>query len=139
MWRVWGGVIAVLGLAALGGGMLFFGAVMAPLVFLHLPADVAGPFIRTMFPWYYEYCLGAAGVTALGFLLRKDWLSAVIPVAVMGATYWLWQYQLAALDALRAAHDTAGFARGHQLSVWVNGAELFGTALLLVRVGAWLK
>ena len=139
MIRVWGGVIAVLGLAALGGGMLFFGAVMAPLVFLHLPLDVAGPFIRTSFPWYYGYCIGSAVVVAVGFLLRREWLSVLVPVAVIGVTGWLWQDQLPALDAMRAANDTAGFAKGHQLSVWLNGGELLAAIMLLVRVGAWLK
>ena len=37
-----GNILVALGLAALVGGMLFFGAVMAPLVFTKLPADVAG-------------------------------------------------------------------------------------------------
>lgn len=139
MIRVWGGVIAVLGLAALGGGMLFFGAVMAPLVFLHLPLDVAGPFIRTAFPWYYEFCAGSAAVVALGFLLRREWLTVVVPVAIAGVSWWLWQDQLPALDALRAANDTAGFAKGHQLAMWLNEGELAAAAMLLVRVGAWLK
>jgi hypothetical protein len=137
--RVWGGVFAVLGLAALGGGMLFFGAVMAPMVFLHLPADVAGPFIRTAFPWYYGYCLGSAAVAALGFLLRREWLSVLGALAVAGVMGWLWQVQLPALDALRAAHDTAGFDQGHRLAVWLNGAALLVVTTLLVRVGAWLK
>ena len=139
MIRVWGGVVAVLGLAALGGGMLFFGAVMAPLVFLHLPLAVAGPFIRTAFPWYYGYCAGSAGVVAVGFLLRKEWLTVLVPLAIIGVSWWLWQDQLPVLDALRAAGDTAGFARGHQLAVSLNGAEMAAAAMLLVRVGAWLK
>jgi hypothetical protein len=136
--RVWGGVIAVLGLGPLSGGMLFFGLV-AYLVFTSLPLDVAGPFIRTIFPWYYGYCLSAAGVAAFGFLLRREWLSVLAGLAIAAVFGWLWQYQLPALDALRAAHDTAGFAKGHQLSVWLNGAALAVAAMLLVRVGAWLK
>jgi len=137
--RVWGGVVAVLGLAALAGGMLFFGTVMAPLVFLHLPLDVAGPFIRTAFPWYYGFCIGSAVVVAVGFLLRREWRPVVVPVAIIAITAWLWQDQLPALDAMRAANDTAGFAKGHQLAVWLNGGELLAAAMLLVRVGARLK
>ncbi len=132
-------MIAVLGLAALGGGMLFFGAVMAPLVFTHLPPDVAGPFIRNVFPWYYGYCAGSAVVVVLGFSMRREWLSMLLAAAIIGVTGWLWQDQLPALDAMRAANDTAGFAKGHQLAVWLNGGELAATAMLLVRVGAWLK
>ena len=139
MRRGWGSVFATLGLAALGGGMLFFAAIMAPLVFLHLPVGVAGPFIRTAFPWYYGYCIASAIIVVLGFLMRKEWFTLLVPLAVIGITWWLWQVQLPVLDAMRAADDTAGFARGHQLAVWLNGAELFGATVLLVRVGAWLK
>jgi hypothetical protein len=137
--RVWGGVFAVLGLAALGGGMLFFGAVMAPLVFLHLPPDVAGPFIRTAFPWYYGYCIGSAAVVAVGFMLRREWLSVLLALAIIGVTGWLWQDLLPSLDVMRTAHDAAGFARGHRLAVGVNAAVLLAVTTLLMRVGAWLK
>ena len=119
--------------------MLFFGAVMAPLVFSRLPLSVAGPFIRAAFPWYYLYCIGSAALVAIGFLLRREWLSVLVAVAVIGVTSWLWKDQLPALDALRAAHDNAGFARGHRLAVWLNGAELVAAATLLVRMGAWVK
>lgn len=48
------------------GAMLFFGAVVAPLVFTRLPEETAGPFIRQVFPVYYAV-LGA--VTGLAGLL----------------------------------------------------------------------
>jgi hypothetical protein len=134
--RVWGGILAVLGLSALVGGMLFFGVVMAPLVFLHLPLPVAGPFIRAAFPWYYGYSIGSAAIAGLGFLLRRAWLALLLPLAVMAVTAWLWLYLLPYLDAMKAAHDVAGFTRGHQLSVWLNGAELLAATMLLIRVAA---
>jgi len=129
----------VLGLSALAGGMLFFGAIMAPLVFLQLPPDVAGPFIRTAFPWYYGYCAASAAVVALGFLMRKEWISVLVMAGVIAVTGWLWRDLLPALDVMRSAHDAAGFARGHQLAVGVNAAVLLAVTTLLVRVGAWLK
>jgi hypothetical protein len=46
-------VSAGLTLALAFGGMTFFSAVMAPLVFTKLPFDTAGAFIRQVFPWYY--------------------------------------------------------------------------------------
>jgi hypothetical protein len=137
--RVWGSICAVLGLAALVGGMLFFGVVMAPLVFWHLPLAVAGPFIRTAFPWVYGYCIGSAGLAAVGFALRREWLALLVPVAVTGVTAWLWFYLLPMLDALKAANDAAGFTRGHQLSVWLNGAELLAAIMLLIRLAARIK
>jgi hypothetical protein len=137
--RGWGSVLAVLGLGALVGGMLFFGAIMAPLVFLHLPLSVAGPFIRGAFPWYYDYCLDAAVLAGVGLALRREWLAALVPAAVIVITAGLWIFLLPALDALKAAHDVAGFERGHQLSVWLNGAELLAATMLLIRLATKLK
>jgi len=45
-------VITGLSLALTFGGMIFFSAVMAPLVFTKLPFETAGAFIRQVFPWY---------------------------------------------------------------------------------------
>ncbi len=137
--RIAGSILLLLGLAALAGGMLFFGVVMAPLVFLHLPLPVAGPFIRGAFPWYYLYCVGAAGVTGVGLLLRREWFSLLVPAAIIAVTLWLWLHLLPALDALRAADDVAGFARGHRLSVWLNGAELLAATMLLIKRATNLK
>ena len=45
--------IAIVAVSALWGGMLFFAAVFAPLVFIKLDAETAGRFIRQVFPVYY--------------------------------------------------------------------------------------
>jgi hypothetical protein len=131
--RIAGSILLHLGLAALVGGMLFFGVVMAPLVFLHLPIGVAGPFIRGAFPRYYGYCVGAACFAAVGLLLRREFLALLVPVAIVAVTAWLWLYLLPALDVMRAAHDTVGFARGHRLAVWLNGAEILAAMVLLIK------
>ena len=59
-------LFAILATAASFGGMLFFAAVVAPLVFARLPAPTAGAFIRQLFPVYY---LVMAGCTALAAVL----------------------------------------------------------------------
>jgi len=56
-------LIAGLALAVAFGGMTFFSAVVAPLVFVKLPAATAGGFIRELFPWYY-LTLGAVSLIA---------------------------------------------------------------------------
>jgi hypothetical protein len=134
--RAMGNILAFLGLGALVGGMLFFGAVMAPLVFTHLPLSVAGPFIRAAFPWYYTYTLITAGLGALGLLLRRQRLAVLVPLAIIAATAWLWVYFLPLLDIWRATGNAPAFNRGHNLSVWINGAELFAALLLLIRLAA---
>ena len=129
-----GNVIAALGLSALVGGMLFFGAIMAPLVFTQLPPDVAGPFIRAAFPRYYAFVAASSVIAGFGLLLRGQSLSAIALFLVGLVTLWLWFWLIPHLNALREAGDSAGFDRGHRLSVWVNGVELVTGIVVLVRL-----
>lgn len=128
-----GSVLAALGLSALLGGMLFFGAIVAPLVFTKLPPDTAGVFIRAIFPRYYAFIVVSSGLAALGFLLRGQRVSGLVLLLVLAVTCWLWFWLIPHLNALRAAGNTAGFDRGHRLSVWINFAELVAALWLLVR------
>lgn len=129
-----GNFLAVMALAALLGGMLFFGAVMTPLVFSQLPPETAGPFIRAAFPRYYMFMIIASAVAALGLLIRGNPWYALVAVLITGVTLWLWLEWMPHLNALRDANDQAGFARGHRLSVWVNAAEFIAVLLLLIGV-----
>jgi hypothetical protein len=128
-----GNILTVLGLAALAGGMLFFGVVMAPLVFVKLPPDVAGPFIRAAFPFYYAYIIVTATMAVCGFILIRQRISALALLGVVALTYWLWLWFLPHLEVMRLAGDTAGFNFGHKVSVWLNGVELLASVVLLVR------
>ena len=131
-----GSVIAILGLGALVGGMVFFGAVMAPLVFTKLPPEVSGPFIRATFPRYYAYIVVASAVGLAGLLLRGQWAMAVVAAIIAGVTLWLWLGWMPHLNMLRDTGQQAAFARGHRISVWVNGAELIAALVLLARLAA---
>lgn len=128
-----GNILSALGLAALVGGMLFFAVVMAPLVFIQLAPDVAGPFIRASFPFYYAYVIVAATFAACGFLVRSDLLAMLVLLGVVALTYWSWFWLLPHIEAMRLAGDAPGFDRGHTLSVWVNGAELLAALGLVIR------
>jgi hypothetical protein len=129
-----GGVVAVLGLALLVGGMVFFGAVVAPLVFTKLPAGVAGPFIRAMFPFYFGFVAAAAFLAMMGFILRLQSFSAFVMLLVLAAVLWAWLWLVPQMDGWRAAGDVAAFDRGHEISTWLNGVELLAAVWLLVRV-----
>jgi hypothetical protein len=79
------------GLALTFGGMTFFSAVMAPLVFTKLPAETAGAFIRAVFPWYY-LSLGAATLVALLALLpgvtgSAPWKAILTALILLGFIY----------------------------------------------------
>jgi len=129
-----GRILAAFGLAVLVGGMVFFAAVMAPLVFTKLPAPVAGPFIRAVFPWYYLFSAVSAGIAALGFFLVRQQLSAVVMLVIVASVLWAWFWLIPELDAMRAAGNIAGFDRGHSESVWLNGAALLAASWLLARL-----
>jgi hypothetical protein len=128
-----GNVLASLGLAALVGGMLFFGAVMAPLVFTHLPLNIAGPFIRSVFPFYYGYMIIAALVGMIGYWLNREVVPALALLLILLVTVWLWLWFIPHLDALRVAGETAGFNAGHRESVWINGIQMIVALAVLIR------
>ena len=129
-----GAIIALIGLACLLGGMVFFGAIMAPLVFTKLPPATADLFIRATFPRYYAYVAVTAGLAAIGFLLRGNFALAIILALVLVLTIWLWHYWLPHLDQVRAAGNQAAFAWGHRLSVWLNGGQLLAVLAVLIAI-----
>jgi hypothetical protein len=129
-----GSIIAVLGLGVLIGGMVFFGAIMAPLVFTRLPPEVSGPFIRAIFPRYYAYIVVASLAGMTGLLLRGDWGMAAATAVIAGVTLWLWLGWIPHLNMLRDTGQQVAFARGHRISVWVNGAELIAAVVMLARL-----
>jgi hypothetical protein len=128
-----GRILSSLGLAALFGGMVFFGAILAPLVFIKLQEPVAGDFIRATFPWYYGYMLLTAAISLIGFLLLRRRIEQYVMLAVFLVTALLWTVWLPYLEVLRLAGKTDQFNTGHNISVWINGAQLLALIFLLVR------
>lgn len=129
----------LLAAACLLGGMVFFAAVVAPLVFTRLDAASSGPFIRATFPRYYLYVLATSALAAV-LLAARDPASASVLALVAAATLWLWQGLMPRINALRDAElggDAAAaprFTRLHRLSVGVNLVQLLAAAGVLVRL-----
>ena len=125
-------LLAGLALALTWGGMTFFSAVMAPLVFTKLPFETAGAFIREVFPWYY-LTMGATTLVALLMLLPGSvesvpWPAALCALTLIGfvlARQVLMPMINRARDAEVAGDAGAGsrFQRLHRLSVAINGAQ----------------
>ncbi|MGC8532788.1 MAG: DUF4149 domain-containing protein [Acidiphilium sp.] len=135
-----GSIIALLGLGCLFGGMVFFGTIMTPLVFTKLPPETASLFIRATFPRYYLYVSVAAAIAALGLVLRGNLPFALVLALVLVLTLWLWQDWLPHLNSLRDSGNQTAFARGHRLSVWLNGAQLLAVLAVLVALArGWGK
>ena len=130
-------IAAKLTCALVLGGMAFFSFVYAPLVFIKLPAEEAGRFIRAIFPVYYWVMAGLAGAAALSAWGRPDAavLGGVAALFIL-ARFVLMPRMDAAREA-RAAGDEAGrarFARLHRLSVAVNTIQMLAVLAVFVRL-----
>ena len=126
--------------ACLLGGMVFFAAILAPLVFTKLDGATAARFIRATFPRYYLYVAVAAALGGIG-LAWTDPLSGVVLLAVALLTAWLRQGLMPLLNRLRDAGlagdaaSNARFDRMHRVSVGVNMVQMLAVLAVVVRVG----
>lgn len=131
------GVVAA---ACLLGGMVFFAAILAPLVFTKLDGATAARFIRATFPRYYLYVAVAALLGAVG-LIWADRLSGMLLLVVALLTVWLRQGLMPALNRLRDAGlagdaaSNARFDRMHRVSVGVNMVQMLAVLLVVARAG----
>jgi hypothetical protein len=129
-------VIALLSSALLVGGMAFFAAGVAPLVFRLLPPDHAARFLRGLFPVYYVWLIATAGAAAVA-LFPFSATAAGIMAAVAGLTVWLRQVLMPRINALsdraKAGDAEAGvaFNRAHRLSVAANMVQLVAAGAVL--------
>ncbi|HAZ60573.1 MAG TPA: hypothetical protein DCY89_03250 [Gammaproteobacteria bacterium] len=123
-------LLATWSVAFLLGGMTLFSLVVAPLVFLRLPTEQAGRFIRALFPWYYLYVLVTAGLATLWLSLTPGrealaWTLLLIFVSAIYARQGLMPEINRLRDAAEAGDAMAGatFRNRHTRSVWLNGAQ----------------
>jgi len=120
------------------GGMAFFSFLFSPLVFVKLPAETAGPFIRQVFPWYF---LVIAGLFALAVPLTLSAPGlAVLMAGMAGLGLLNRQVLMPRINTLRdreLAGDTAaatGFHRLHRASVAINFVQLAAAGWALYTV-----
>ena len=130
------GLVALFATALCLGGMVFFAACVAPLVFSKLPAEHAGRFIRAIFPLYYLYVLGTSAAAAVA-LMPLSGVASWLMVAVAAAAIWLRQVLMKRInrlsDAAQAGDAAAGveFRRMHRLSVIANMLQMAVVAAVL--------
>ena len=138
-----GHLVAGIGLALSFGGLTFFSAVMAPLVFIKLPAGTAGGFIRQAFTWYY-LAMGSASLVALvGLLINRSFAfgwETLLTVLVFPGLVFARQVLLPQINRSRDA-DLAGeagaaerFSRLHRASVVINAAQWLAVLAVLIVV-----
>lgn len=133
----WSSAATLWVVAALAGSMVFFGAIVAPLVFQSLPADKAGSFLRAFFPRYYLWGLALAVIAAIA-ALATTWVNTLLCIVVatlfVYARNWLMPRINRSRDAALDGDTQAStrFERLHRLSVAINMVQL--VVLLVVAV-----
>jgi len=130
--------MGLLATAALFGSMAFFSVVMAPLIFIKLEAATAGAFIRQVFPWYYIVVGALSSLGAASFAPVRQVDAAILAAVAFGAYVSRQQVMLRInrqRDLAKTGEATAEdrFKRLHQVSVWINGAQLLGVLAVLLR------
>jgi len=130
-------------LTLLLGGMVFFAAVMTPLIFAKLPAKTAGGFIRAVFPVYYAYT-GALMVVAALFITALP-AAAFAMLVSASLTFWSRQWLMPKINHLSDRAQSGdrsagrGFDLAHRASVMINLLQLIGVACLVIGLlaGRW--
>jgi hypothetical protein len=125
--------------ALLFGSMAFFSFAMAPLIFIKLDIDVAGPFVRVVFPWYYLLIIALA---AASFLLLvtiaplNAGLMALVAASGMYCRQSLMPNINAYSDRAKAGEKEVSkiFDRLHRRSEILNGLQLLAVAAVLVHL-----
>jgi hypothetical protein len=132
-------IAAGLLLALVLGGMTFFSFFFSPLVFVKLPMETAGPFMRALFPWYFLTVAGLFALAAVALAFVEPGLALVAGgMALLG----LLNHQVLmprinrARDALLTGDATAEktFDKLHRKSVGINLLQLAAAGITLATV-----
>lgn len=134
-------VVALFAVATLLGGMATFSFLFAPLVFLKLPGETAGGFIRQVFPWYYVFVTATAAVAGVALIATDAWRGgAMLAVAALGVIA-----REVLMPAINAARDRSltGEASAakrfdwlHRASVGINFVQLIAAGVVLASFAA---
>ncbi len=137
-------VLAVLVVALVLGGMVFFAAFMTPMVFAKLPRETAGAFLAQVFPVYYQVMAVAA---ALAVVLAgmadlaqpigaNTMLLLLVALGFVGARYALLPRIERHREGARAGNPDAmrAFAQLHRRSVFLNFAQMVAVAVVLANM-----
>ena len=130
-------IAALFTLALIIGGMVFFAAVMTPLVFTKLPPEISGPFIREVFPVFSKVMAGFSFVSAV--LIWKH--SSVYALLVVFFLFvWTWKWLMPKINQFRdeelGGNKKAGktFNMLHKLSVYINIAQMIIVTVVFIKI-----
>ena len=130
-------IAALIPTAALFGGMTFFMALFAPLVFTNLPRETAAGFMRTLFPKYFTI-LGLVSLVPAAILLTiASYRAEGIALAAVAALFFAARALL--LPALNRSRDAGRDRRAgalHRASVLIHLLQWAMVTAVLVRLAA---
>jgi hypothetical protein len=119
------------------GAMVFFAAVVAPLVFRNLPADIARDFIRRLFPVYYTVLLAVTGAAAIATWGRREALVLAVVAGLFAFARWVLMPRINRardLEMLGDPNEGKIFTRLHRTSVIINAAQMLALLVVFVHV-----
>jgi len=130
-------IAALYTLALIIGGMVFFAAVMTPLVFTKLSPEISGPFIREVFPVFSKVMAGLSFVSTV--LIWKH--SSVYALLVVFFLFvWTWIWLMPKINQFRdeelGGNAKAGkaFNTLHKLSVYINLAQMIIVTVVFIKI-----
>jgi len=123
--------------AAIFGGMLFFMALFAPAVFRFLPRETAAPFMRQLFPVYFRVMGIVTVLPTLCLLGFPSYWPEALTLLAVAAVFFAQRYALLPLlNRRREAGDETGAKALHKLSVVIHLLQWAAVAVTLVRLAA---
>jgi hypothetical protein len=131
-------LVALLLSATLFGGMVLYSFGFAPMVFSSLPAEHAGRFIRTAFPWYYLFVIVSSGLSAIALFFSNPW-SALLMIGIASVGIFARQVLMPLINIASDnrskgnAAAKAQFSRLHGASVGLNVIQLIAAGFVLSR------
>ena len=133
-------ILGLLALALCLGGMVFFSAIVAPMVFINLDEINAGKLIRATFPYYYLYVILTATTATVVYIDELPFAAAGFASAALSSLYArlvLMGKINVARDAMIAGEEIAShlFDRLHKLSVRLNSFGLLAVIAATIYIG----
>lgn len=131
--------ISIIIMSLLTGSMVFFSFAMAPLIFIKLDIDVAGRFVRAVFPWYYLLVIVLGSIACLLLLAFAPLNSGLMALVAVSGLYCrqllmpkINEYRNRSLAGEKEASKI--FERLHKRSEIINGSQLFAVFAVLVHI-----
>ena len=139
------------------GGIVFFSFFTTPVVFSHLPKELASEFLAALFPRYYALGYTAGGLMLLASLLEAallrqiPWIRLGVVVLMLGCTLYAGLVLRPQVHELKVQlrsveegtelgnHLKASFDQLHRFSVILNLIVLVGGLILIGIVALRLR